>query len=52
MSKIRILLIENECIEAMDIKGELESRGYNVPYIAVNGEDAIKMAEKNIPDLI
>ncbi|ADZ09667.1 signal transduction histidine kinase [Methanobacterium lacus] len=52
MSKIRILLVENEGIEAMDIKRELESMGYHVPYIAVNGKDAIKMAEKIFPDLI
>jgi PAS domain S-box-containing protein len=52
MSKIRILLVENEGIEAMDIKRELESFGYHVPYIAVDGEDAIEMAKKIAPDLI
>ncbi len=52
MSKIRILLVENEGIEAMDIKRELESFGYHVPYIAVDGDDAIEMAKKIAPDLI
>jgi PAS domain S-box-containing protein len=52
MPKIRILLVENEGIEVMDIKRELETFGYTVPYIAANGEDAIKIAEKNIPDLM
>ena len=52
MPKIRILLVENEGIEVMDIKSELESFGYEVPFIAANGADAIKIAENNIPDLI
>jgi len=52
MPKIRILLVENEGIEVMDIKKELESFGYEVPYIAGKGSDAITMAEKIHPDLI
>ncbi|MTK64565.1 MAG: PAS domain S-box protein [Methanobacterium sp.] len=52
MSKIRILLVENEGIEAMDIKRELESFGYSVPSIVADGENAIKTAEEIKPDLI
>lgn len=52
MSKIRIMLVEDEGIEALDIKRELESFGYEVPYIATNGERAIENAKKLTPDLI
>lgn len=49
---IRILLVENEGIEVLDIKRELESFGYEVPCVTGNGEDAIRIAEKIVPDLI
>lgn len=52
MQKIRILLVEDEGIEVMDVKRELESFGYEVSCVAGNGVDAIKMAEKIVPDLI
>ncbi len=52
MSKIRILLVEDEGIEALDIKHELESFGYEVPYIASNGKLAIEKANELMPDLI
>lgn len=52
MSKIRILLVEDEGIEGMDIKRELESFDFEVPCVAGNGKDAIRMAEQMHPDLI
>jgi len=52
MPKSKILLVENEGIEVMDVKRELESFGYEVLFVAANGTDAIKMAENNHPDLI
>lgn len=52
MSKVKILLVEDEGIEVMDIKRELESFGYEVPYIAGSGIEAMKLAEKIVPDLI
>ncbi len=52
MSVGKILLVEDESIEAMDIKRTLESFGYQVPYIASKGEEAIEKALELMPDLI
>ena len=48
----KILLVEDESIEALDIKRTLESFGYEVPYVASNGEEAVKKALEIMPDLI
>ncbi len=48
----KILLVEDESIEAMDIKRTLESLGYEVPYIATSGEEAVEKALEIMPDLI
>ena len=52
MTDVKILLIEDENIEAMDIKQTLESFGYEVPYVASSGEEAVDKALEIIPDLI
>ena len=52
MSKGKILIVEDESIEALDIKHALESFGYEVPYIATSGEEAVELALNIKPDLI
>jgi CheY-like chemotaxis protein len=52
MADTKILLVEDESIEAMDIKRTLESLGYEVPYVAASGEEAIEKATEIVPDLI
>ncbi len=52
MASIKILLVEDESIEAMDIKRTLESFQYEVPYIASRGEEAVEKALEIMPDLI
>jgi len=52
MPDVKILLVEDESIEALDIKGTLESYGYQVPYVAAYGEEAILKAKEIIPDII
>ncbi len=52
MANYKILLVEDDAIEAMDIKRKLESFGYEVPYIASRGEEAVEKALKILPDLI
>ncbi|MBI4813298.1 MAG: response regulator, partial [Methanobacterium sp.] len=52
MVKEKILLVEDDGIEAMDIKRTLESWGYEVPYVASSGEEAINKALEITPDLI
>lgn len=52
MKGSKILIVEDEMIIARDIKGKLESLGYNVIGIVTSGEDAISKAESNLPNLI
>ena len=52
MTDVKILLIEDENIEAMDIKRTLESFGYEVPYVASSVGEAVGKALEIIPDLI
>lgn len=52
MADKKILLVEDESIEAMDIKRTLESFGYEVPYVASSGEEAVVKVLEIMPDLI
>jgi len=52
MSKNVILVVEDDSIEARDIKKILESAGYDVPEIVTSGEEALKNVSKSKPDLI
>lgn len=49
---VKILIVEDESVEAMDIKRTLESFNYEVPYIASTGEEAIVKVRELMPDLI
>jgi PAS domain S-box-containing protein len=52
MADVKILLVEDKNIVAMDIKRTLESFGYEVPYVASNGKEAVEKALEIMPDLI
>ncbi|GAB4306626.1 MAG: hypothetical protein Kow0019_01670 [Methanobacteriaceae archaeon] len=52
MSAPKILIVEDDAIEALDIKHTLESFGYSVLFVASKGEEAIKKASSLKPDLI
>ena len=52
MSKASILIVEDESIIALDIRTNLESKGYQVAGQSDRGEDAIKKAGELHPDLI
>jgi DNA-binding LytR/AlgR family response regulator len=52
MSKINILITEDESIVAKDIQMSLKKLGYNVIGICNNGEDAIRTAEEHRPDIV
>ncbi|MBI2304813.1 MAG: response regulator [Chloroflexi bacterium] len=52
MPRARILIVEDEAIEAMDIQHRLVSLGYPVSDIAQSGEEGIRKAEETQPDLV
>lgn len=52
MNRARILIVEDEGIIAQDIQATLEKLGYEVPAIAVVGEEAIVKAIDLKPDLV
>ena len=47
-----ILIVEDEQIAAQDLKESLQSFGYHISGIAKSGEQAIRMADEETPDLI
>jgi PAS domain S-box-containing protein/putative nucleotidyltransferase with HDIG domain len=52
MKKKQILIVEDERIEADNVKASLQKIGYDVCGIAVSGEEAIQKAEEMHPDLV
>lgn len=48
----RILIVEDEAITALDLKGQLREMGYVVTGTAASSEDAIAAAARSSPDLI
>ena len=51
MKKAKVLVVEDEGIVALDIKMSLEAQGYDV-FVANNGEKALKIVEKEHPDIV
>ncbi|MDZ7793556.1 MAG: response regulator [Spirochaetia bacterium] len=52
MASVRILLVEDESIVAMDMERRLNALGYSVIEHVLSGEDAVTKAEQEKPDLI
>lgn len=52
MVKNKILIVEDEKITAMDLKFKLEDLNYEICGMAVNGVDAINLANNEKPDLV
>jgi CheY-like chemotaxis protein len=52
MSAPSILLVEDEVIIAMDLRWKLEEAGYRVCRMIATGEDAIRWAAQDRPDLV
>ncbi|MBI2601962.1 MAG: response regulator [Deltaproteobacteria bacterium] len=48
----KILVVEDDLLFALDMQEKLNSLGFEVPEIAVNAEDAIRLARLIQPDLI
>jgi CheY-like chemotaxis protein len=52
MEKVKILIVEDEPVVAMDIQASLEEMGYLVISMAASGAQAIEEAERERPDLV
>ncbi len=52
MANPKILIVEDESIVAKDLQKRLINLGYDVIGIALTAEEAIKMANSNLPDLV
>lgn len=52
MSKVNILVVEDESIVSKDIQQSLKKLGYNVVAAASTGEMAVQLAEEKRPDII
>ncbi|MCK5231069.1 MAG: response regulator [Desulfobulbaceae bacterium] len=52
MTEMRILVVEDEGIIAADIQSSLKNLGYHVSGVASSGEEAIRKAEEDRPDLV
>ena len=52
MDKINGLVVEDEQIVAKDIQQSLEKLGYSVTGTCAEGQEAIRIAEKTIPDIV
>ncbi len=52
MNKKRIMIVEDESITAMSIRSSLEETGYAVTSAVSTGEEAVKKAEDDQPDLV
>lgn len=48
----KVLVVEDEGIEALDIQHRLIAAGYTVPGIAMSGEEAVAMASEMCPDIV
>jgi CheY-like chemotaxis protein len=47
-----VVVVEDECIAAEDIRRRLIAWGFQVPAVVATGEDAIRSAEQTHPDLV
>lgn len=52
MSEVKILIVEDESIVAMDIKHRAEGLGYLVTAVTPSGEESLEKVAENRPDLV
>lgn len=52
MNRKRILIVEDEGIQAMGLEETLEQAGYEIVGIADNGEEALRWVRNHVPDLV
>jgi CheY-like chemotaxis protein len=52
MSKVKVLIVEDECITAAALRNELQEMGFSICSLTTSGEKAIKTAEIELPDIV
>ncbi len=52
MPKTRIMIVEDESITAMGLEKRLTKQGYDVVAVVASGEEAVRRAQENSPDLV
>jgi PAS domain S-box-containing protein len=52
LGKARIMVVEDEGVVALQIKDTLENLGYDVPAVALSGEEAVSKIAGTEPDLV
>ncbi|QHE87026.1 sensor histidine kinase [Hydrogenophaga sp. BPS33] len=48
----RIMIVEDESIVAFNLKQRLSQLGYDVPHVAVSGQQSLEMISRSRPDLV
>jgi CheY-like chemotaxis protein len=48
----RILIVEDEKILAADLEKKLHGLGYRIDSIASSGEEAVRLAQERLPNLV
>jgi len=52
MGKARVMIVEDEAIVAADLQATLKRLGYEIPAIALSGEEALRRIEEVLMDLV
>ncbi len=52
MKQVKLMIVEDETIVALDLQDHLQSLGYEVVGTASTGAEAVRKAEKSRPDLV
>ena len=52
MSKINVLIVEDEAIVSKDIQQSLKKLGYNVVGSSATGESALQLVQTEHPDIV
>ena len=52
MSKTKVMIVEDEIIAAMALREELIQLGYDICELVASGEDALRIAEREKPEVV